>query len=727
MNKIKFILCLFICPYLSAQISIQVPTNNSSISIPKSIKGVNKTANGLNSWSNNNSFQTEYQKLNIGINRFPGGTFANSYDWKKELSNTSKFNFKRAIEFSKANKEEINYMLNFGTTTSHEAAELVRICNYHTPYYQNLRLQMFGDTSAVNIKKWELGNELAAKWVWHVSWLGGGYNTYIKYQTGIDSLYIPRSLSDSLHYFGGSLWRKGWVTNIGNDGMTNLNAILGSTHIVNANDGDSVLVEIEFGPIYQDSVIVWACTTQVTPQMIDTLTQQEIYDLSTQASFLLDTNQYHLLGDSSVMVYPNTPLDTNMFILVEYKTKHPGAFEIRDSMMQADPTIEIGYCVDFRTFLLGNATFENRLSNSPPRFLIYHPYNEGTDLALNSAFYSEIVYLAEKNKNKFADTQHSLDSISTSLGIFPAIGIGLTEWNIRLCGDGGCHPSYNGILGGLYTANFYTQFYDAYIKNEVDLRLNNHFALIATGYNLIHMFHYNDATNSVISTPQSEATRIINNAIKDNLIIEDSSTINGMPQIPILVKNNAGSYDTVLTNPVHIYKSIDTVNQTINYLLLNQDDANNYNIDFSIAPEWQADSVYTESLSGVMDTSIYYVDQDTLFVSNNSISISIDSFSLKSIKIHYNNLPASLYQLSINTQIQFEIYPNPTKGSIHVLNLNNQEYKLAVYATTGELVDNKKTCIDRNIEYSFRNFKPGTYYLKIITAEHSYLKKVIIY
>jgi len=726
LKKIKFILCLFISPYLSAQISIQIPTSYSAIQIPKSIKGVNKTANGNNSWANNSSFQTEYHKLNIGINRFPGGTFANSYNWKKELSNNLKFNFKHAIEFAKTYNQEINYMLNFGTTTSHEAAELVRICNYNTPYYQNLRLQLFGDSSAVNINKWELGNELAAKWVWHVSWLGGGYNTYIKYQTGVASLYIPRSLSDSLHYFGGSLWRKGWVTNFGNDGMTNLNTILGSTHIVNANDGDSIAVEIEFGPIYQDSVIVWACTTQITQQMIDTLTQQEIYDLSTQASNLLDTNQYHLLGDSAVMVYTNPPLDTNMFILVEYKTKHPGAFEIRDSMMQADPSIEIGYCVDFRKNLLGSSNFDSCFINSPPRFLIDHPYNEGTDQALNSALYSEIVYLAEKNKNKFANTQHSLDSISTSLGISPAIGIGLTEWNIRLCGDGGCHPSYNGILGGLYTANFYTQFYDAYVKNEVDLRLNNHFALIATGNNLIHMFHYNDATNSVITTPQSEATRIINDAIKDNLIIEDSATINGMPQIPVLVKNDVGSYDTVLTNPVHVHKSIDTINQTINYLLLNQDDANNYNIDFAIAPEWQADSVFNETLSGVIDTSIYYVNQDTLFVSNNSISISIDSLSLKSIKIHYNNLPASLEQLSVNTPIPFEIYPNPASESIHILNLKNQEYKLEIYSNTGELVDHRKGCIDMDKEYSFRNFKAGIYHLKLITDNDSYTKKLIL-
>ena len=55
-------------------------------------------------------------------------------------------------------------------------------------------------------------------------------------------------------------------------------------------------------------------TNQITQQMSDTLTQQEIYDLITSTSHILDTNSFHLLSDSAVMVYPNPPLDTNMFI-----------------------------------------------------------------------------------------------------------------------------------------------------------------------------------------------------------------------------------------------------------------------------------------------------------------------------------------------------------------------------------------------------------------------------
>ena len=79
--------------------------------------------------------------------RFPGGSFANSYDWRKELDDPSKLNFKNAITFSQMMGLEINYMLNYGTTTAHEAAELVRICNSTDIYYQNKRNTFFGITN----------------------------------------------------------------------------------------------------------------------------------------------------------------------------------------------------------------------------------------------------------------------------------------------------------------------------------------------------------------------------------------------------------------------------------------------------------------------------------------------------------------------------------------------------------------------------------------------------
>ena len=303
--------------------------------------------------------------------RFPGGSFANSYDWKNELNDSSKMNFKNAINFSHFMGLEINYMLNYGTTTAHEAAELVRTCNSQDVYYQNLRNTYFGVTNPINIKKWEIGNELAAKWEWHYLGLPVALiPEFIIKQVIV--LYFPRTITDSLHYFGGEIWRKGWVP-IAGDGMDIINSNLGTIKKINSNNTDTTIVKVKFGPIHQDSVIVWAVDTALSQSYITSLTQQQFYDLITQPQHLLTDTYYEILGDSAVMVYPNNPLNTNHLILVEYKTKHPGAFEIRDSMMLADSSIEIGYCIDFRQNLLGNSSFNTRLAQSPPRFLIYPP------------------------------------------------------------------------------------------------------------------------------------------------------------------------------------------------------------------------------------------------------------------------------------------------------------------------------------------------------------------
>ena len=143
--------------------------------------------------------------------------------------------------------------------------------------------------------------------------------------------------------------------------------------------------------------------------------------------------------------------------------------------------------------------------------ILYQNLSTSQNMTCRKKCYSEIIYLAQENKNNFHDIQNNLDSISNALNINHKIGIGLTEWNVRLCGEGGCNSSYNGILGGLYTANFYTQFYDAYIKNEVDLRLNNHFALIATGNNLIHILLDNEVHDS--TGAQSTVSKNVNFAM----------------------------------------------------------------------------------------------------------------------------------------------------------------------------------------------------------------------
>ena len=614
--------------------------------------------------------------------------------------------------------QEINYCINYGTTTPHEAAEFVRMCNSTAAKYENLRYAHLGVTDPINIKTWEIGNELAAKWEWHVSWLAGGGHQQIYYQTGVTPTLMFRPLTDSLHYFGGILWRAGWVPEAG-DGMDKMSSILGATHVVNATDDDSIVVDIEFAPIYQDSVIVWVVDTSINIALFDDLTQQQIYDLIAQPQHLLDSNYYHTMGDTAVMVYHTPPLDTNMFILVEYKTKHFGTFDIRDSMKAADPSIDIGYCIDFRTNMLGKPSFDARLIQSPPNFLIDHPYNSNIEIAVNKNLFTEILYLAEeKMTHRFPDMQMSLDSIVNALSIPNSIGVGLTEWNIRLCGAGGCNRDYNGILGGLYVANFFLQSYEAERNGSINLKCSDHFAGVAEGTNLIHLFHYYGQTNSVFITPQSEAIRMVNEAVGENYVFIDTAAITGNPKIEVLVETNTtGVFDTLLLPAVRCYGGIDTNTSTFNIVLLNTDDSSDYTININIPPDWLADSAYFEMLSGFpLDSSTFSLDStylltyDTLYGSSNQFTISLDTFSLATVKIPFENIISSISTIE---KTSFYAYPNPAKTVTIICSKNKYPYALKLYTITGELIKQINNINTERFSFSVREFEVGVYILKL--------------
>jgi hypothetical protein len=712
MKELTFLFTLLVLTNVNAQINIQLPETFITYQIPQSIKGENIVAKANINYTNNSSHMIEFPKLELGTMRFPGGSFANSYDWKGGLNDPTKMNFKNAIAFSQFMDIEINYMLNYGTTTSHEAAELVRICNSTNNYYQNKRSDFFGVTNPLNIKKWEIGNELAAKWEWHLSWVAGGANTRIYYQTG-DSLYLPRTITDSLHYFGGEIWRKGWVPMAG-DGMNILNSNLGTIKKISSNNNDTSIVKVNFGPIHQDSVIVWAVDSALSNTYISSLSQQQFYNLITQAKYLLPDTNYEISGDSALMVYPNNPLNTNNLILVEYKTKHPGAFEIRDSMMLADPSIEIGYCIDFRKNLLGKPLFNTRLVQSPPSFLIFHPYNSNTDAAISNGAYSEIIYLAEKKaKKEYVELQNKLDSIVTALGIPNRIGVGLTEWNIRLCGDGGCHPSYNGVLNGLYTANFFAQSYESNQYDSVDLRVSNHYAGVAEGNNLIHTFHYNPAMNNVITTSQSHAMRMVNSTIGENLIYKDTTLISGNPSISIYDEVSPNVFQNINSKAVKIFQSIDSTKNTFNILLLNQDDENNYTVTVNTPLSFQSDTVFIEKLSGDIDTSVYYITTDTAVITNNQFTVNVDLFSLVSLKVNYINTVTSTPSKIVD-ESYFNLYPNPAADKIYVKSFIQEPYSIEVNSITGGLIKST-SFITGNYSLSTQFLKPGIYLVKFFS------------
>ena len=173
--------------------------------VPNALRGVNQTANSNINWTSNTEFLDEFTAINPGTMRFPGGTFANSYDWELALNDTNSLNLKKTIALADSVDAEINYVINYGTTTPEEAAELVHLLNNPDPIYAAQRQLLFEVSEPIGVKYWELGNELAAKWEWHVSWVAGGHDLCIYYQTGVAPLNMPRKTTDSLHYFGGDI------------------------------------------------------------------------------------------------------------------------------------------------------------------------------------------------------------------------------------------------------------------------------------------------------------------------------------------------------------------------------------------------------------------------------------------------------------------------------------------------------------------------------------------
>ena len=414
-----------------------------------------------------------------------------------------------------------------------------------------------------------------------------------------------------------------------------------------ALDGE-MNIDVEFGPIYQGQVIVWAVETLIDyaamALLCDTYPtncQQNIYDLIAAPQNLLDPTEYTVLADGTISIHPTTPLFEDQTIHVEYETHHAGAFDIRDAMKTADPSIEIGYCVDFRTNLLNNVPgFDSILAASPPDFLIEHPYNKSTDLALNNGYLSELMHLVdEKIYEDFIPDEAALDITCAALEM-PEIGLALTEWNIRLCGPGDCNPAYNGILGGLYTANFFSQFYQAEADDLLDIRLSNHFAGIATGFNLIHMWHYNTTTQTVSPTAQSEATRMVNEVIGEYMLHSEEMVIENNPMSTLDRQVNYPDDTSAIiqyeAEALKIYTSDDTINNVLNLLILNNDDSLAHDIQFAVPCDriggLDAD---LEILSGDL-THVFSTDASTIQNVSDTYSFTAPMLSVSTLKIPYS-------------------------------------------------------------------------------------------
>lgn len=713
-KKVILSLLSLVFTFLSfSQITIPLPTTPVFDTIPSSWKGYNHGAKSNLTLFNNQTFIDSFPKIRPGIIRWPAGNSSQDYYWEDDLSTPGKFNLKNVVPYLNQFNVDLQVVSNFGTRFASEAAELVSFCNNTSPYYTNLRSNLLGSSDPINVKYWEIGNESNTRWAFAWSWLG--YQDFIRFRTGTALKPLTHEEIDRLYYYGGAFFREGWVEIIG--GLDLQTAILGDTkYYDSATTTDIVEVKFPKLDIANPSAIRVYRTPNFDQNWAHSLGTsnadvQALYDSLTNPSNLLSVNEYSW-NETQVTLTPAGGIQINDAILIEYNSVgHDGAFAHRNAMKLADPTIEIGYVVALQPELYNDPIFQQDFANSPPNFMVLHSYpgNKTQPLA-ESGNFSEIAYVAKDEITRLAEHQTLWNQREVAWGIPNKIGVAVTEWNINLYDNAPDNHPHRGISSGVYVASFFANLFEKSLEELIDLRVNNHFALIASGNNFIHLFH-NNATLEM--SVQGKATALVMETVGEHMF---PITISNMPQITI---DNQGTPLTI--DAIEKWGGINNNGSSVNLLLINKDDTQSHTLDLQIPISYQADSISVRKLYGEMINEIISTNTQKVKLNSTNYSVNLPPFSVTAVKIDVlgNVLNVDNPKLT-NT---FNLYPNPATNQVTIKS-NAANYTVAIYNMLGQQLKSVKEQF--STEINLANFTKGLYYFKIETENGFELHKLLI-
>jgi hypothetical protein len=650
-------------------------------------------------------FPDAFRALHPGIVRWPGGNPANNYLWREELGG-DRLDMARVVAFVRAFGIELQVVVNFGNGSAHEAADWVRFLNSPDPYWASERAQILGDPAPVRVTVWEIGNEISDPWAWKWSWLGKSHDGLIHLRGG-ETYPFPESRTDSLYFWGGSLWREGWVPAIA---MDPVDAILGHEAFVREHQAESLVVRIPFPPIRTDTLRVWAVDTLIPKDAWLGMTPAQAYEILTDPRFRLDPDRYAALGDTAVLVRPQAPMDSGTVVFVEYETVgHDGAFAFRDSMLAADPSLEIGYVVEPDSVLLADPGFFARLAASPPRFFVRHPYADIWDL-LEQGKFSEIVHLPEVKRERLREAQQVLAETLPGL----AIGYGLTEWNIALCDDCPRDHPIQGILSGVYVAEFLGAFYEASVLGEVDLRVMNHFALSASGLSFLHLFHVNPPDFEV--GVEGVATRLVNQVTAGGLFFVDS--ISDDPGM-ILEDPHEGPVE-VPTIAAWGGRTVDPGG--FGLLVINHDDSLAHAVEIPVPAGWGVDSVYTEWMTGSLQDSTKVYGASVQPVAGGVVGMTLPPFTVASFL--FPTGAAGVPEQGAGSSSGIRVYPNPASSRVWFEAVGEEEGVLELVDVSGRRIWRRR--VEGRVPLGVHGLPRGMYLLRWHSGSRSRAVKIVI-
>lgn len=396
---------LFICCVYRAagQAVIELPVDPATKQVPYTLRGHNTEASNEAVWYISPSATEVISRLRPGVFRWPGGNTANNYDWKAHVKDNRQLTIAVLQQVSARYGTKPQIVVNYGTGSAADAAELVRFCNSTSDWYRQQREKMLlGDSTRLDVQMWEIGNENADAWAFARSWLG--YQENIFYRSGEPSRHLTRKSIDSLYYYGGSFDRSGWVRVVG--GLDKITAVLGDVKVYqHPVTGDTIRVKYpKLDTKNQDGIHVYHTPNFDRNWANVTASMQQLYDSISQPHNKLELSDF-TFTDSVVIIHPEVPIEGGSVILIEYKSVgHDGAFAFRDSIKAADPNVMVGYNVDVEN-LETDATFRLDFARHPPDFMIKHPYPSVTVQAAYKGLRTEAVFQAERTATNLVQEQ----------------------------------------------------------------------------------------------------------------------------------------------------------------------------------------------------------------------------------------------------------------------------------------------------------------------------------
>ena len=431
------ILMVFFATAAYAQVdSIFVDVSQRQGAVNRQLLGTNIVTPWAGSFEDlfSDTFIFRMKEMGIRRIRWPGGSNADSYNWRihgwwrQPFPSGYGVNLSQMAQICQEIGCELQITVNFGTMNAHDAADLVRYCR---------------DSLRIRVSYWEIGNETHHEHTLEQSWTACN----------------PRK-----YYFGGSEERRGRFRPGGNSSSPGFKGDLF------ASDGSAHqrwLIHFPDVAPGSDSVWVGPDTTHLV------LWKRVKFDTILPG----DTGNYYEMDyDSSILKFGDGIKGRippkNWGVLCEYtSTHHDGYLTFVDSMKAVDPSIQIGSCFPPDT-TWARSTLDSVFSHID--FIITHQYGPES-VETEKSYYMRMIY-APKMLAALFGIRRWIDRWAGDYA--DSIGLAVTEWNFIIA------PPIHKIAGAsLASALFAAEKLGSMIENSDTLRLQiaNQFNAIKNG------------------------------------------------------------------------------------------------------------------------------------------------------------------------------------------------------------------------------------------------------